>query len=184
MIGEEYPDVMAAARHGAEWAWKIIYRDLSPAVLGYLRAQGASEPEDVTGEVFLQVVRDLDAFKGDERSFRAWALTIAHHRLIDSKRRAARIAEDPAAYDELEARTTAGDVEQEALASLDRRHLAQVLNGLTDDQRSVLLLRVQGGLTVSEVAHAIGKRRSAVKALQRRALEALRREIRKQGVTQ
>ena len=50
---------------------------------GYLRAHGAAEPEDLAGEVFLQVVRGLDRFSGAERDFRAWVFTIAHRRLVD-----------------------------------------------------------------------------------------------------
>ena len=64
MLGENFSGTLEAARTGADWAWAAIYRDLSPAVLGYLRARGAHEPEDVTGEVFVQVVRDLQRFNG------------------------------------------------------------------------------------------------------------------------
>ena len=67
MLGENFPGTLAAARIGSEWAWTGIYRDLAPAVLGYLRARRAHEPEDLTGEVFLQVVRDLPRFQGGER---------------------------------------------------------------------------------------------------------------------
>ncbi|HZA89644.1 MAG TPA: sigma factor-like helix-turn-helix DNA-binding protein, partial [Solirubrobacterales bacterium] len=53
----------------------------------------------------------------------------------------------------------------------------RVLDALSPDQRAVLLLRVLGELTVDEVAGALGKRRGAVKALQRRGLAAIRREL-------
>lgn len=71
-LGVNFPSVLDAARTGAEWAWTAIYRDLSPAVLRYLRARGAREPEDVLGEVFLQVVRSISHFSGEEHDFRAW----------------------------------------------------------------------------------------------------------------
>src|SRR5438067_382498 len=67
-----------------------VYRLLAPAVLGYLRTQGVPDPEDVTGEVFLQVARDLHRFKGDDDALRRWVFTIAHHRMVDSHRRRAR----------------------------------------------------------------------------------------------
>jgi DNA-directed RNA polymerase specialized sigma24 family protein len=47
----------------------------------------------------------------------------------------------------------------------------------------VLLLRIVGGLTVTEVAHALGKRQGAVKALQARGLAAIRKEMSTRGVT-
>jgi len=67
-----------------------LYRQLAPAVLGYVRSQGAAEPEDLLGEIFLQVVRDIGRFRGDEAALRRWVFTIAHHRLIDARRRSQR----------------------------------------------------------------------------------------------
>jgi RNA polymerase sigma-70 factor (ECF subfamily) len=49
------------------------------------------------------------------------------------------------------------------------------IDGLPPDQRSVMLLRIIGDLTVEEIARAVGKRPGAVKALQRRALLRLAR---------
>ena len=58
-----------------------------------------------------------------------------------------------------------------------------MLGTLSEDQREVLLLRVVGDLSIEEVAKAIGKRPGAVKALQRRGLAAIRRELARKGVT-
>ncbi len=52
-IGEAFDPVLAAAQADAGWAYERLYQDLAPAVLGYLRVQGAREPEDLTSEVFL-----------------------------------------------------------------------------------------------------------------------------------
>ena len=90
MLGDSFLTVIAAARSGAEWAWATLYRELAPSIRGYLRFRGAEEPDDLLGEVLLQLVRDLDAFDGDERAFRAWVFTIAHHRLLDDRRRQVR----------------------------------------------------------------------------------------------
>jgi len=53
----------------------------------------------------------------------------------------------------------------------------RLVGRLSPDQQSVLLLRIVGDLTVEEVARVVGKRRGAVKALQRRGLVALEREL-------
>ena len=58
-----------------------------------------------------------------------------------------------------------------------------ILGTLSEGQRAVVLLRVIGGLTVEEVAEAIGKRPGAVKQLQRRGLAAAQKELQKRGVT-
>lgn len=177
MLGEQFPHTLAAARAGADWAWSTLYRDLAPAVLGYLRARGASDAEDLTGEAFLQIVRDLPRFEGDERDFRAWVFVIAHHRLIDAGRRRAR---RPAEFtDELPTHAIEIDPGDPIASERVRRVIAQ----LAPDQRDVVLLRVLGELTVVEVAKVVGKSPGAVKALQRRGLKAMRRALAEEGVT-
>lgn len=182
MLGQNFPYVLAAAREGADWAWTRVYRDLAPSVLGYLRARGAGEPDDLTGEVFLQVVRDLRGFKGGEREFRAWVFAIAHHRLIDDVRHRGRRPVEPAA-EVADWQTPAEDAEEEVLRAFATERVRRIIEQLPPEQRDVLLLRVLGGLTVSEVAKAVGKSAGAVKALQRRGLAGIKRALSEEGVT-
>jgi RNA polymerase sigma factor (sigma-70 family) len=174
---QELERALAAARGGAEWAWREIYGSLAPAVTGYLRARGAPEPEDLAGEVFVQVVRDLPSFEGGASGFRAWAFTIARNRLLDDARGRARRPVTPAPRVEVESNEVGGDVETEAFARLDLERVTAILASLSGDQRDVLLLRIVGDLTVDEVARVIGKRAGAVKQLQRRGLAAIRKQL-------
>jgi RNA polymerase sigma-70 factor (ECF subfamily) len=147
------------------------YRVLAPAVLGYLRAQRAPDPEDLLGEVFLQVTRDLARFEGDEDAFRRWVFTIAHHRLIDARRLLARrpqlsdgdVPEVPAPADTAELPT-----DPELLSALDQ---------LSPDQREVVVLRFVADLSLEQVAAVTRRRVGAVKALQHRALARLSRTM-------
>jgi RNA polymerase sigma-70 factor (ECF subfamily) len=180
---ENFASIMAAARAGAEWAWTAIYRDLSPSLLGYLRGQSSAEAEDLTGEVFLQVVRDLPRFEGDERAFRAWVFTIAHHRLLDHRRYSSRRPVAPAPKELIESLARPADAEEEQLHKLSVARAREVIGKLSPDQRNVLLLRVLGGLTIEEVARVIDKRPGAVKALQRRGLATLKREMSKEAIS-
>jgi RNA polymerase sigma-70 factor (ECF subfamily) len=181
-IGPAFDEVLEAARAGGEWAWAVIYRDIAPQVLGYLRARGASTPEDVAGDAFLQVVRDLPSFEGDEAAFKSWVFTIAYHRLVDTGRYEKRRPMDPVPDEEIVAAGAVGDVEAEALTSLELERVLRILGTLSADQQDVLLLRLLGQLTVEEVAQVVGKRIGAVKALQRRGLASLKRELSRQGV--
>lgn len=182
-LGESFESVLGAARTGQGWAWEAIYRELAPAVLGYLRARGAAEPNDLTAEVFLQLVRDLQSFEGGEREFRAWVFTVAHHRLVDERRRRGRRPVESVPAEAIADEQVGGDVEDEALARIEEQRVRRVLARLSGDQQSVLLLRILGDLTVDQIAGVLGKTPGAVKALQRRGLAALKREISRLGVT-
>ena len=171
---QAFENVLFAARAGAEWAWERIYGELAPSVAGYARAHGAADPEELTAEVFLQVVGGLDGFAGPEPAFRAWVFTIAHRRVVDELRRRSRRPVVPAEPDVLEREAgEGGDVEDEALSALDEARVREAIDALPPDQRAVLLLRILGDLTIEQIAEALGKRPGAVKALQRRALRRM-----------
>jgi RNA polymerase sigma-70 factor (ECF subfamily) len=177
---EAFTSVLEAARAGGEWAWAEIYRDLAPVVLGYLRAQGAREPEDLLGDVFVRVVKGIHKFDGDEAGFRSWVFVIAHSRVVDEHRRLKRRPEP--AYGESLDRPADDDVAGDALERLATERVRRIVDGLSPDQRDVLLLRLVGGLTIEEIAKAVGKRAGAVKALQRRGLAAVRARLEAEGV--
>ena len=171
-----FEDVLDAARSGAAWAFESLYRSLAARVCGYLRLRGAPEPDDLTSEVFLRVFDRLDSFHGGETQFRSWVFTIAHRVLIDDHRRRGarpRTALPPAPLESI----AGGDAETDALRRLELRSVEATLATLPTDQCDVLMLRVVGCLTVEEVARALDKRPGAVKALQRRGLARLRRQL-------
>jgi RNA polymerase sigma factor (sigma-70 family) len=182
-LGRSFAKTLTAARKGREWAWTRIYEELAPAVTGYLRARGAPEPADLASEVFLQVVRDLPSFEGDKPAFRAWVFTIAHRRLLDDSRYRARRPVEPAPHELFAGEAGAETAEDEALRELSAQRVRRILAGLSTDQQSVLLLRIIGDLTVQQVAGVLGKSPGAVKALQRRALATVERELATEGRT-
>jgi RNA polymerase sigma-70 factor (ECF subfamily) len=181
-IGDGFPSILNAARTGVPWAFERLYADLAPVVAGYLRLQGAAEPEDLTSDVFLGVFTGIDSFEGSETQFRSWVFTIAHRRLVDERRRLARRLWSPAG-DLAEFDKSGGDVEADALDVLGSRRVVEWCAGLSADQRDVLVLRVVGDLTIDQVAAIVDKSPGAVKALQRRALTSLRQQVEKEGVT-
>lgn len=176
-LGERFDAVLQAARRGDERAWVQLYDDLSPVLIGYLRTQRAPHPEDVASEVLLQMVRDLDRFEGDETSFRSWVFTIAHHRLIDARRYDQRRPSEPVEDETLARKLPSVEVEDEILDVLATEELGDLFGVLTPDQRDVLLLRVVGGLSLPEVGEVLGKQHESVRALQKRALATLRKEL-------
>ena len=145
-----------------------VYRRLAPSVLAYLRAQRVADPEDVLGEVFVHVARDLHRVRGDDDAVRRWVFTVARHRVVDeARRRSRRAAVVPGPVP---------DVAAEGAEPFDAV-LLQALNGLTPDQREVVVLRFVADLSLANVARITHRRVGAVKALQQRALTNLERAV-------
>ena len=178
---DDFEAVIDAARAGHGWALERVYSTLAPAVTGFFRLQRAAEPDDLTSDVFVGVLRNLRSFRGDETQFRSWVFTIAYRRLADARRAAGRRpvvepldrAPEPADQVDVEA-----DVER--LLATCRVHALCAM--LPPAQRDVLLLRLVGRMTVDEIAEAIGRSRGAVKALQRRGLATVTTAVETEGV--
>ena len=174
--GPELGRLVSEARQGSIKAFDDIYRLLAGQVASYLRWHRATDPDGLTNDVFAQVHRNLPRFEGDQHGFRSWVFTIAHHRMIDDRRRANR---QPQLQDDLDAaeHVGLGDVEDDAFAVLAHDRVRDLLTVLSPDQRDVVLLRIIADLSVEEVARMLDKREGAIKALQHRALATLRRHL-------
>jgi RNA polymerase sigma-70 factor (ECF subfamily) len=146
------------------WTAEQVFLRLGPAVHGYLRTQLPSDADDLLSEVFLHVTRGLGRFRGDDAALRRWVFTIAHHKVVDERRRLARRAQAAAALPER------GIAPPHEAADRD---LVDALHALTPDQREVVVLRFMGDLSLEAVARITRRRVGAVKALQHRALENL-----------
>jgi RNA polymerase sigma factor (sigma-70 family) len=176
-----FADVLLAARRGEAWACARLYEELKRPVVTFVRLRGARDPDDVTSEVFLQVFRSLDRFAGDESGFRAWVFTIARRRLLDERRSLGRRVLETTLGATVD--VVGGDAEDEALGVLSETRVGRLLDGLTAEQRDVVLLRIVADLSLEATAAALGTSVGAVKALQHRALTALRRELVDPGVS-
>lgn len=155
-----------------------VYRQLAPAVLGYLRSQRVPDPDDALGEVFLQVARDLHRFRGDDDGLRRWVFSIAHNRAMDAHRKASRNRSTLEA-ELADAGAGRGDERTSAPPPADPFDpvLVDALATLSADQREVVVLRFVADLPLEAVARITGRKVGAVKALQHRALENLRRAV-------
>lgn len=180
MLHTEFDEILTAARAGGEWAWSRLYADLAGPIRGYMAARGAREPDDLLGEVFVQMARGLGSFDGDYQGFRSWAFTIAHHRVIDERRSIGRRPQADGA--DLPDHPAAEDSEAEVMERIGTERVIGILGRLTDDQRDVLALRLIAGMRIGEIAEVTGRRPGAVKQLQRRGLERIRMIVNEEGV--
>jgi RNA polymerase sigma-70 factor (ECF subfamily) len=174
--GEEDSALVAAARAGDPTALTEIWQRFAPRVSGYLRGRGVTDPDDLTSEVFIAVFERIRRFHGNDSDLRAFVFTVAHHRLVDDIRRRGRRQPEVEYHAESDERMVAS-AEDEALAVMRAADVQQLLDLLPADQREVLLLRVIGDLSIETTATVMGKSVGAVKAMQHRALNALRRNL-------
>ena len=169
-------DLVVAAREGQAWALTEIWQRHAATVTGYLRGRGARDADDLTSDVFVAVFERLSTFHGDDADLRAFVFTVAHHKLVDDLRRRARRGE-ALPYDAGSDARTEPSAETTALDAIGDQRVRELLDTLSPEQREVILLRVVGDLSLEQTAEVVGKRVGAVKALQHRALAALRRTL-------
>ncbi len=156
-----------------------LYDQYAPRIYAYVyrRVSDAQLAEDLTGDVFVRVMRAIQSERFWSASFQAWLYRIAHNLVIDHYRRR------PATTDlELDERlvATQGNLAFDVAERLSHGNLYTAISRLTPDQQQVLALRFGEGMTAKEAAQVMDKSTGAVEALQHRALAALRRVLDKE----
>jgi RNA polymerase sigma-70 factor (ECF subfamily) len=173
--GTAFDDALARARLGDETGFLVIWEALQPRLLRYLQVIGCDDVDDVAGETWLHVVRDLPKFKkGGADEFRAWLFTIGRHRAVDAARSRTRFRDKVLTTEMMPpAATPAGSVEDEVLQALSTRQAIAMVAGLSKDQAEVVALRVIAGLDTEAVAKLLRKSPGAVRVALHRGLRAL-----------
>lgn len=172
---------IAAAAKGSEEAFRLLYRDIQPRVVRYLRSLVGEDAEDVASETWLHVTRDLKQFQGDLDAFRGWVATIARNRATDHLRRVSRRPK-PAAVtaDELIYFAADDDTAAAALDSMATDTALGLIGTLPRDQAEAVLLRVVVGLDAKSAGQVLGKRAGAVRTAAYRGLRKLAEHLQEQ----
>lgn len=176
-MSEVPSSVVIAAQQGDEEAFRILYRDVQPRLLRYLRALVAEDAEDVASEAWLQIVRDLTSFHGDYDAFRGWAATIARHRALDHLRRLRRRPTADLPADPLAEMASGHDTADSALESVATEEAIRLIARLPRDQAEAVLLRVVVGLDAPAAGRVLGKRPGAVRTATYRGLRRLQEDL-------
>ncbi|HEY2522615.1 MAG TPA: RNA polymerase sigma factor, partial [Streptosporangiaceae bacterium] len=164
-----------AAQQGDEQAFRVLYRDVQPRLLRYLRTMVADDAEDVASEAWLHIARDLPGFSGDSDGFRGWAATIARHRAMDHQRRHRRRPQTaPTPVEDLGADLAAGDdTAQSAMDTVSTQAAVAMIADLPPDQAEAVMLRVVMGLDAESAGRVLGKKAGAVRTAAYRGLRKL-----------
>jgi RNA polymerase sigma-70 factor, ECF subfamily len=152
----------------------MIYDQYSPGIYRYaLRLLGDEcLAEDCVADTFSRFLKTLRADQGPDTHLQAYLYRIAHNWITDTYRR------HPLISIELDESLQIDDTKSpESIVDNNLQHqgIRMALQALTPDQRQVISLRFIEGWQNEEVAEAMQKPIGAIKALQHRALDTLRR---------
>ena len=147
----------------------------------WYRVGDQATAEDLAMDVFVRLVEHIGGFRIPPQqqvaAFSAWLFRIAGNLVNDHHRR--RVRTDryvESKQNELSsAGTDAFDGEMRHMATQDQ--LRKALTQLNHSQRDVLYYRYVADLSSKQTASVMKKTESAIKALQHRALESLRRAL-------
>jgi RNA polymerase sigma-70 factor (ECF subfamily) len=170
---EDLDEALRSARNGDEVAFRLLYREIQPRLLRYVRTLVGDEAEDVTSEAWLHIARDIASFEGDIEGFRGWTATIARHRALDHLRYRRRRPVESAPVSEFRELPAPDDTEKTALESLSTHAALALIARLPREKAEIIVLRVVVGLDAATVAKVVGKRAGAVRTAAHRGLRRL-----------
>jgi RNA polymerase sigma-70 factor (ECF subfamily) len=178
--------VKAAQRDASRFA--ALYENNFEVVYAYVarRARDRAATEDLTSEVFHKALQNLPRFKWTGAPFAAWLLRIASNMIVDRAKRTSREGNVP--LNESEPSLTVGLVshrgsrppqtQQTDLEDAERRaRVFKLIDELVGDQHRVVVMRFAEEKSIREIADELDRSEGAVKQLQFRALESLRKRL-------
>lgn len=165
---------MHGARRFNLKALGAIYDRYSPGLYRYaMRLLGdVQQAEDCVAEIFSRFLKSLQAEQGPDDHLQAYLYRMAHNWITDQYRRQPPHALELDADDHPDLETC---TEKMAGQNIEQDRVRAALKLLTPDQRQVIMLRYYDGWDLDQVAESLNKEIGTVKALQHRAVEALRR---------
>lgn len=149
-----------------------LYERYFSRIYAYCRRRVASdaEAEDLTSQVFIRALSRLGTYQGG--SVAAWLFRIAHNSLANHYRDRRPVASLESVVDDLpadlpETLDLINQAEQFAL-------LDDLLTYLSEEQRDLLALKLEGELSSDEIGEVVGKKSGAVRVELHRIIKRLR----------
>lgn len=174
---EELRRLVERAQAGDRAALEELYLVHFDRIYSYLHMSlgNRHDAEDLTNQTFVKMIESIERFRWRKVPISAWLFRIAHNLAVDHFRahRRWQPEEEPPQPPGAAARSA----EDQALASIGRRSMLELIEDLSPDQQQVLTLKFGFNFSNGEAAAILGKTEGAVKSLQHRALAALHRRL-------
>ena len=164
MDNSHLQEYFARVRHGDTEAYAAIYTDLkTPVYTVIYRIVGCHESaEDIMQELFLRLFRQPP--DKSVKNLRAYIFRAAHNMALDHLRR-----NRPLSLDDADSSESVCESELDTELDIDA-----ALRRLTDEERRVVILRINAALTLHETAQIMGKSAASVHRTYNRALKKLK----------
>lgn len=140
----------------------------------YYMVGNAAEAEDLTAQTFLRAWEAIERYQVRGAPFVSWLLRIAHN-LGVSHLRARR--ETSQVHEGIVDDKMRRDPESSYVQTAEEELVREAILLLRPEQRQVIILRFIEDLDYREVAEIIGKSVAAIRVIQHRALNALRKQM-------
>jgi RNA polymerase sigma-70 factor (ECF subfamily) len=176
MLDGEEKLIQDAVKEGDSSAFGQLYDHYQPMIYRFVfvKVGRREEAEDITHQVFLRAWQNIRNYRHRGNPFGSWLYRIARNQVIDHYR--SRRDESP--LDSLDADGAAFQINQPNLSTrLDMERVLTALHTLKPDYQDVIIFRFIEDLSVKEVANAIQKTEGAVKLIQHRAVEELKKKL-------
>jgi RNA polymerase sigma-70 factor, ECF subfamily len=173
---EDENDLLERARRLEEPALSAIFDQYYDLLFRYLYNHIGNQltAEDLTSDVFRNLLEQLKQGRGPTKSLKAWLYRVAHNLMVDEIRRGKYRQHEM--LDENQ-QTTDLHVGDQVQRSMEEQTMLRALSHLTEKQRDVISLKYMFGLENEEIAQVLSINIGTVKALQFRGLLALRRYL-------
>jgi RNA polymerase sigma-70 factor (ECF subfamily) len=171
--GEEY--LVNAAIRGESSAFGALYDEYQPKIYRFilLKVSHREEAEDLTHQVFLNAWVNIEKYRHRGHPFSSWLYRIARNQVIDHYRtRKSDIALDEELAEEL---TEAGGTSETVEMRLRMEEVFRGVRTLRSDYQDVVLMRFVEDLSLKEIAEALDKSEGAIKLMQHRAMQELKK---------
>jgi len=172
------------ARRGDKGALREIYTLYFPPIFQYirLRIDNVQHAEDLSSEVFLQMLKAFRGKNAPRKSLRGWLFRVARNVIADHYGHAQRFR--VMTLDEWLPSDDDVNPEIQLMRNLSQEQARQAVQALAFEQQEVIILRFGHALSIQETADIMDKSVSAVKSLQFRAVNNLRRILQETRIEQ
>jgi RNA polymerase sigma-70 factor, ECF subfamily len=169
------------AQKGDRDALEELYLIHFDRIYSYLHVSVGNrhDAEDLTTQTFLKMLESIGRFRWQSAPFSAWLFRIAHNLAMDHFRARKRVqpeeeVPEPPGSEEPSA-------ELEALQSIGRQSMLELIDKLSPEQQQVLTLKFVFNFPNADVAKILDKTEGAIKSLQHRALASLQKQLAQKG---